>query len=359
MLRFDGTNWIPEYAGVGAQVNSVADGGQHGYIAVGEDGVVLRKHSGIWQPVTDIPFYHWNDAWVSSSGVLTIAGASGQVYRKNLTINCEVNDEKDGAETDVDCGGYCGPCPIGEACEQGSDCETGSCFGTTCLPSTDYDGVKNGEETDVDCGSSTFSKCAAAAACKANDDCVSGLCFDSVCAKRRIIIAALNHAHTGDLGGLAAANALCAQEGKDAGYDVEFAAFLATSQQTLKGLHTGSSASLPTMNTHEQQMHSSWGLLFNSYSGNFSYVASPLYSFDGKKVVVGTGANPEWLYGCAWTGAKKYGQSYVYNCSDWTSTSGHGGNSDVDSGYMFEYQTAGCSTHQAVICTAVWPAWPD
>jgi len=357
VLRFDGTFWIPEYVGVDGRLNSIVDGGQHGYVAVGEDGIVLRKLSGMWQPVSGIPFHQWEDAWVSPSGVVTLAGVSGNVFRKNLVTNCQVNNEKDGVETDVDCGGYCGPCPVGGACEQGSDCETGSCLGDTCLPSTDYDGVMNGEETDVDCGSATFSKCSTGAACKSDDDCVSDLCWNSVCRERRIIIAALNNGYTGDLGGVAGANALCAKAGNDAGYDVEFSAFLGTSEQSLKSLHTGTSASLPTTNILEQEMHSSWNAMFQSYYGYFSYVSSPIYSFDGKKVAVGTGADPEWLYGCAWTGAAKYGQYYQYHCSGWTTTSGYGGSTDVDSGRMFEYQYTKCDKYQAVLCTAVWPAW--
>ncbi len=58
----------------------------------------------------------------------------------NETINkCETpvdhcsDNKKDGDETDVDCGGSCKPCPLGEGCDVNSDCSSGYCDKDTYL----------------------------------------------------------------------------------------------------------------------------------------------------------------------------------------------------------------------------------
>jgi cysteine-rich repeat protein len=52
-----------------------------------------------------------------------------------------------GDETDVDCGGSCEPCALGDACLVGTDCESGECTGNVCTaPSTPiaFDSCING-----------------------------------------------------------------------------------------------------------------------------------------------------------------------------------------------------------------------
>jgi len=49
-----------------------------------------------------------------------------------LPATC-ANEEKDGDETDVDCGGSdCGGCPNDYSCETGADCSSGSCVSGKC-----------------------------------------------------------------------------------------------------------------------------------------------------------------------------------------------------------------------------------
>jgi hypothetical protein len=92
------------------------------------------------------------------------------------TANCDVggSDEcidastpscGDGAlnqdETDVDCGGSCAACALGETCEDAGDCATNNCdvnVTDTCVdPATETcgDGLLNGDEDQIDCGGST------------------------------------------------------------------------------------------------------------------------------------------------------------------------------------------------------------
>lgn len=86
-----------------------------------------------------------------------------------------------GAETDVDCGGGCGACPVGSACSADSDCDTQRCQSSVCVtPCTD--GVKDDAETDVDCGGGTCPKCALNKACSVTADCASGQCTSGKCA---------------------------------------------------------------------------------------------------------------------------------------------------------------------------------
>jgi hypothetical protein len=80
-------------------------------------------------------------------------------------------------ETDVDCGGVCPPCASGKGCTTGGDCTSGSCQGFVCKApgSTCANGVKDGTETDVDCGGGCAA-CALGKQCAQGSDCGSGLC---------------------------------------------------------------------------------------------------------------------------------------------------------------------------------------
>ena len=61
------------------------------------------------------------------------------------------NGEKDGAETDVDCGGpECGTCVAGKACAANADCETSFCTGGVCRwPATPSPTIEE-EDDDVE-----------------------------------------------------------------------------------------------------------------------------------------------------------------------------------------------------------------
>jgi hypothetical protein len=90
--------------------------------------------------------------------------------------------QKNGNETDVDCGGSCGPCAPEKACRSSADCSDKVCDANKCVAASTKDGIKNGTETDIDCGGDSGRKCPAPKACKAAEDCLSALCTDSKCA---------------------------------------------------------------------------------------------------------------------------------------------------------------------------------
>ncbi|MBM4363519.1 MAG: hypothetical protein FJ104_12635 [Deltaproteobacteria bacterium] len=133
------------------------------------------------------------------------------------------DSQKNGSETDVDCGGsLCPKCPPGKACSAGTDCTRGpcqsgicgctadtcattnscaasiadgcgsnltctgacaggqTCFNDKCCTPTDC-GSRCGAQTDgcgvpLDCGI-----CADGQACKTNTDCANAICQSGVC----------------------------------------------------------------------------------------------------------------------------------------------------------------------------------
>jgi hypothetical protein len=100
-----------------------------------------------------------------------------------ITHTCAVSQcsdgVKDGAETDVDCGGpVCMRCSVGQRCNTGSDCTSTLCNASThtCVASQCEDGMRDGMETDVDCGGPVCSPCSLSKTCKTGTDCVSGVC---------------------------------------------------------------------------------------------------------------------------------------------------------------------------------------
>ncbi|MCC6809558.1 MAG: SUMF1/EgtB/PvdO family nonheme iron enzyme [Deltaproteobacteria bacterium] len=111
------------------------------------------------------------------------------------------DEQKDGDETDVDCGGaVCARCGPGRRCNDPTDCGSLVCSDGTCGPLSCSNGVRDGAESDIDCGGGCFRRCGAAKNCDRdadcwNNDCASGTCSavcladtvrvaDSVCVDR-------------------------------------------------------------------------------------------------------------------------------------------------------------------------------
>ncbi len=93
--------------------------------------------------------------------------------------------QKNGGETDIDCGGPCSKCPDGKTCGSNGDCAGKSCWGGVCQPPpvqmpTCDDKAKNGNESDVDCGGSC-PKCPDNRACGQDSDCTSNSCQGNKC----------------------------------------------------------------------------------------------------------------------------------------------------------------------------------
>jgi alpha-tubulin suppressor-like RCC1 family protein len=106
------------------------------------------------------------------------------------------NGVRDGMETDADCGGAaggdgttCPRCADDRTCAAGADCQSGFCSAAgRCLPPC-TNGVKDGAETDVDCGGTaagasvpTCAACADGKVCATGPDCASRYCAGGRCA---------------------------------------------------------------------------------------------------------------------------------------------------------------------------------
>jgi len=93
--------------------------------------------------------------------------------------------EKNGDETDEDCGGTTcdARCPVGDGCKENADCEEKVCDGTECLAPACDDDVQNGGEMLTDCGGPCEAGCPLGAPCRVDDDCDSLTCVDEACVR--------------------------------------------------------------------------------------------------------------------------------------------------------------------------------
>ncbi|CAF4125547.1 unnamed protein product [Adineta steineri] len=83
----------------------------------------------------------------------------------------------DGDETDIDCGGSCLTCAVGQKCTLTKDCNNVLCTNDICANPTCTDGIQNQKETDVDCGGSACTKrCSLHQGCLSNTDCTTDYC---------------------------------------------------------------------------------------------------------------------------------------------------------------------------------------
>jgi hypothetical protein len=105
--------------------------------------------------------------------------AAGAACVKSNCIWACVDAVKDGAETDVDCGGgACAPCANGKACGEGADCASSTCDpgSHVCTDASCSDQKQDGSETDVDCGGAGCAPCPNGFMCKGASDCISKTC---------------------------------------------------------------------------------------------------------------------------------------------------------------------------------------
>lgn len=114
---------------------------------------------------------------------LTLGVASLQACGESDEVTASCGDGiVNGEETDVDCGGDCIGCRIGESCIDADDCQSGLCDGGLCAPSQSCtDGRRNGAETDIDCGGGTCEPCLQGQGCGGNGDCAAGSCQAGQC----------------------------------------------------------------------------------------------------------------------------------------------------------------------------------
>jgi hypothetical protein len=173
-----------------------------------------------------------------------------------------------------------------------------------------------------------------------------------------IIFAALNEAHDGNMGGIAAVDTLCAQQAVSAGFSGTFKAFLSGSTRNVKELISGTSAdTVAVLNTKGEKLYNSWNEIFTVTSWPFTTIR--VYSFNGTEVDEGT-VSPGWDDGRGWHGSTAVGMHKSgFTCNDWSSNlaadSAASGELDWGSVYWLSGGTDTCDTKLAVICVQVAP----
>lgn len=116
----------------------------------GPDGATGKDSSGMDSTTMDTgkPDTGSNDSGSNDSGSNDSGGsdAAGDVVVMDApldgptldgaidgSVNTCMDNQKDGLETDVDCGGgICPACPKGKACQKPSDCQSNMCKNMTC-----------------------------------------------------------------------------------------------------------------------------------------------------------------------------------------------------------------------------------
>lgn len=108
-----------------------------------------------------------------------------------VCISC-TDGNRNGDESDIDCGGSCGKCAIGQRCNSEDDCNN-FCDANICTNCSD--GIQNGDEAGIDCGGRCGSNCALESACNTDKDCESYNCAANTCKT----IECPDSAHAGDI----------------------------------------------------------------------------------------------------------------------------------------------------------------
>lgn len=76
-------------------------------------------------------------------------GAGGSGGGGAVQLSC-TDGAKNGAESDLDCGGDCAPCALAASCSSSPDCESGVCTQARCVAPADACGAFAGCSTFVD-----------------------------------------------------------------------------------------------------------------------------------------------------------------------------------------------------------------
>ncbi len=185
--------------------------------------------------------------------------------------------------------------------------------------------------------------------------CAAGcLAYDTTGCKKpltQIVVAAQNNASTGDMGGIAGADAKCAAQATAAGKSGKWRAFLSAPGQEIRTFFSGQDYSgVPVFNIKNEQFAASWSALMGN-NGNMGGIW--MYAFDGKTVDEGTGANPDWEDADGWHGSNTNGTLFAgQHCNGWSSSAAGvlGRGSELDGHNLLAQEQHTCNQNLAVMC---------
>ncbi len=262
---------------------------------------------------------------------------TGQCGQKAIMAGDKCQEAADDCNEGIcDMNGKCNASPINE----GGNCNSDNCW-TTQL-----------------CASGTCQGGTQILTCTDNDQCCPAGCLinnDKDCLTE-IIISALNNGHTGNLNGIAGADAQCQAQAQAAGKTGTWRAFLSSTAQDVKDILPVPLQGLPIVRLDGQPLFNNWAHIWSLGSANWGN-SNDIQSFDGKDVDENTGANPEWQDADAWHGSNADGTNAPsFNCNDWTSDSAavNGKNGEWDMHYMmYGPEIHPCNYTAAVGCVLV------
>lgn len=244
--------------------------------------------------------------------------------------------------------GYCcGGCWAGTKCVPGNTSSACGKSGATCKPCVSNDPCKVASCATATCVTKTMADLT---------PCPGGQCISGGCCTGcgPIVLTTLNEAHTGALGGIGGADALCANQAKATGHKGVYKAFLSAAGRDVKDLVKPCCATkFPVLNTKAEVLYTSWNQIFTTSKWVTNLY---LYSFDGKKVDEGTGAVPDWVDADGWHGSLPGGTvDAAFTCNNWTSPADtiSGANGELDFGELVKQEKATCNKTLAVVCVKI------
>jgi hypothetical protein len=169
----------------------------------------------------------------------------------------------------------------------------------------------------------------------------------------KIIMAALNEAYDGNIGGIASADCLCAEQAAETGLPGIWKAFLSTSSRNAGDLVISDTIGVPVVNLYGALLYPSWNDMLYESSGFPS--EARVYTFDLTLLDEEFG---EWHDADAWHGSFPDGTAKQdHTCNEWTSNhaSDSGANGELDMGIWLGNECTPCNYRLAVVCIQVAP----
>ena len=162
----------------------------------------------------------------------------------------------------------------------------------------------------------------------------------------------LEEAHTGDLGGVAAADGLCAQQAAQHQVPGAWKAFLSATGRDARDLVPVELRSLPVVTSGGEVLLAAWSDLGQTVLPT----STPyLQTFSGIRVDDGA-VDPDWADADAWTGTQTDGTLAVgLTCNDWTGSANLTGVAtelDIGGNMLTKQDINSCTRYGAVMCVA-------
>ncbi|MFC1475851.1 hypothetical protein ACFLQW_02475 [Candidatus Zixiibacteriota bacterium] len=169
----------------------------------------------------------------------------------------------------------------------------------------------------------------------------------------KIVLAALNEAYDGKIGGIEKADCLCADQATAAGLPGIWKAFLSSSSRDAGDLIVSDTLGVPVVNLYGTFLYSSWNDMLYVSSGFPS--EARFYTFNLTPLDEDFG---EWHDADAWHGSYPDGTVKPdHICDDWTSNleADMGANGEMDMGIWLGNESTPCDNRLAVVCVQVAP----